>query len=66
MSYYYIGASQWLSGKVSTFYAGATGDMSLIQSQEDSLDKEIATHSSILVWKIEWIEEPGRLKSMGS
>ena len=66
MSYYYIGASQWLSGKVSTFYAGVTGDMSLIQSQEDSLDKEIATHSSILAWKIEWIEEPGRLKSMGS
>ena len=66
MSYYYIGASQWLSGKVSTFYAGVTGDMSSIQSQEDSLEKEIATHSSILAMKIEWIEEPSRLKSMGS
>ena len=66
MSYYSIGASQWLSGKVSTFDAGVTGDMSSIQSQEDSLEKEIATHSSILARKTEWIEEPGRLKSMGS
>ena len=40
--------------------------MSSIQSQEDSLEKEIATHSSILARKIEWIEESGRLKSMGS
>ena len=29
--------------------------------QEDFLEKEIATHSSILVWKIPWTEEPGRL-----
>ena len=28
--------------------------------------KEMATHSSILVWKIPWTEEPGRLQSMGS
>ena len=34
--------------------------------QEDPLENEIATHSSILVWKIPWIEEPGRLQSMGS
>ena len=33
---------------------------------EDSLEKEMATHSSILAWKIPWIEEPGRLQSMGS
>ena len=32
----------------------------------DPLEKEMATHSSILVWKIPWIEEPGRLQSMGS
>ena len=30
------------------------------------LEKEMATHSSILVWEIQWIEEPGRLQSMGS
>ena len=33
---------------------------------EDPLEKEIATHSSILVWKIPWMEEPGGLQSMGS
>ena len=33
---------------------------------EDPLDKEMATHSSILAWKIPWTEEPGRLQSMGS
>ena len=30
------------------------------------LEKEMATHSSILAWKIPWMEEPGRLQSMGS
>ena len=34
--------------------------------QEDLLEKETATHSSTLVWKIRWTEEPGRLQSMGS
>ena len=33
---------------------------------EDPLEKEMATHSSILVWRIPWLEEPGRLQSMGS
>ena len=33
---------------------------------EDPLEKEMATHSSILAWKISWTEEPGRLQSMGS
>ena len=39
-----------------------------VQSQgwEDPLEKEMATHSSTLVWKIPWIEEPGRLQSMRS
>ena len=34
--------------------------------QEDPLKKGMATHSSILVWRIPWTEEPGRLESMGS
>ena len=34
--------------------------------QEDLLEKEMASHSSILAWKIPWTEEPGRLQSMGS
>ena len=41
---------------------------SLVQSlgQEDPLEKEMATLSSILAWKIPWTEEPGGLQSMGS
>ena len=34
--------------------------------QEDLLEKEMGTHSSILAWKVPWTEEPGRLQSMGS
>ena len=34
--------------------------------QENALEKEMVTHSSILAWKILWTEEPGKLQSMGS
>ena len=34
--------------------------------QEDPLEEEMATHSSILAWRIPWTEEPGRLQFMGS
>ena len=34
--------------------------------QEDPLEKGMATHSSILAWRISWTEEPGGLQSMGS
>ena len=34
--------------------------------QEDPLEKEMAVHSSTLAWKIPWMEESGRLQSMGS
>ena len=34
--------------------------------EEDPLEKEMAIHSSILAWRIPWIEEPGGLQSMGS
>ena len=34
--------------------------------QEDPLEKEMATHSSTLAWKISWTKKPGRLQSMGS
>ena len=34
--------------------------------REDALEKEIATHSSIRAWEIPWMEEPGRLQSVGS
>ena len=32
---------------------------------EDPLEKEMATHSSTLAWRIPWMEEPGKLQSMG-
>ena len=35
-------------------------------SHEDPLEKEMATHSSILAWRIPWTEEPSELHSMGS
>ena len=41
------------------------GDAGLSLIQEDSLEKETATHSSILAWEIQWAEEPGGLQSMG-
>ena len=34
--------------------------------QEDPLEKGMATHSSVLSWRIPWTEDPGRLQSMGS
>ena len=33
--------------------------------QEDPLEKEVASYSSVLAWEIPWTEEPGRLQSMG-
>ena len=41
--------------------AGVEG---LIPGPEDALEREMATHSSILAWKTPWTEEPGRLQSM--
>ena len=41
-----------------------TGDQSL--GWEDPLEKEMATNSTILAWRIPWTEEPGRLQFMGS
>ena len=41
------------------------GDAGSILGWEDPLEKEMATHSSILAWKIPWTEEPGGLQSVG-
>ena len=46
--------------------AGDARDMGLIPGQVDPLEKEKATHSSILAWKIPWTGDPGRLQSIGS
>ena len=42
------------------------GDVGSSLGQEDSLEKEMATHFSILVWKIPWTEEPAGLQFIGS
>ena len=54
---------RWLSGKNPS---ADTGDVGLIPGLEDHLEKEMATHSSILAWEISWTEEPGALQSMAS
>ena len=46
-------------GKASASNVGDLG-------QQDLLEKEMATHSSILAWNIPWMKKPGRLQSMGS
>ena len=55
------------------FPGGSDGKESAIQEaqvrsldQKDPLEEGIATHSSILAWRIPWTEEPGRLQSIGS
>ena len=58
-----LGLPRWLSGKES---ACSAGDTDSIPESGRSLEKEMATHSSILAWEIPWTEEPGRLESMGS
>ena len=41
-------------------------DMNLSKLRGDSVEKAMAPHSSTLAWKIPWVQEPGRLQSMGS
>ena len=46
--------------------AGDARDLGSVPGSEDPLEYEMATHSSILAWKIQWTEEPSGLQSMGS
>ena len=55
---------RWLNGK--NIYLPIQETWGQALGWEDPLEKEIATHSSILVWEIPWIEEPGRLESTES
>ena len=50
-------------GKASAY---SVGDPGSILGREDPLEKEMATHSSTIAWKIPWVEEPGGLQSTGS
>ena len=60
------GLPRWLSGKESTCNAGDLGDVSSVCGLEDPLEEEMATHSSVLAWRIPWTEESGGLQSVGS
>ena len=57
-----LGFPGGLDGKGSACNAGDTGS---IPDWEDTLEKGMATHSSILAWRIPWTGEPGRLQSTG-
>ena len=46
-------------------FACSVGDLGSILNQEDPLEKEMATHSSVPAWKIPWTKEPGRLQGIG-
>ena len=52
------------SQMVKNLPACIAGDLGSIPGQEDPLEKEMATHFSILTWKIPWTEEPAGLQSM--
>ena len=63
MYYIFIGFSGGSGDKASACNAGDPGS---IPGWEDPLEKGMATHSSILAWRIPWAEESGRLQTMGS
>ena len=65
-SYGSSGASWWLSGKESACDARAARDIDSIPESEDPLEEDMATHSSVLAWRIPWTEEPGGLQVIGS
>ena len=60
------GLRRWLSGKDLPANAGDTGDEGSIPGVGRSPGEEVATHSSILAWKIPWTKDPGGPRSIGS
>ena len=60
---YSKGFSGGSDGKASAYNSGDPGSN---PGGDDLLEKEMATHSNIFSWKIPWMEEPGRLQSVGS
>ena len=60
-----MGLPSWLSGKEFACNAGDARDAGSIPGSGKSPDEKMATYSSILVWEIQWTEQPGRLQSIG-
>ena len=56
----------WHSGKESACQCRRCKRCTSSLGQDDPLEKEMVAHSSTLAWKIPWMEDPGRLQSMGS
>ena len=66
---YLLVVISWLGfpgGSVVKNLPANAGDVVSIPGSERSLEKDMATHSSHLAWRIQWTEEPGRLQSMES
>ena len=63
--FYIFGFPGGAVGKSPLAKAGDARDMDLVPGQEDPLEEEMATHSSVLAGTIPRVEEPGRLQSMG-
>ena len=63
---YPSGLPWWFSAKESECNAAAAGDLVWSLGRADPLEEEMATHSSILAWRISRTEEPGRLQAIGS
>ena len=66
VSWHYKGAHGFPGGSDSKASACNAGDPGLIPGSGRSLEKEMATHSSVLAWRIPGMGEPGRLLSRGS
>ena len=59
-----MGLPWWLRGEEAACSVGAAGDMGSILGSEDPVEEGMATHFSILAWRIPWTEEPGGLQFM--
>ena len=59
------GLPQWLSSKESVCSTGVAGDRVQSLGWEDALEEGMATHYSILAWRIRWMEDPDGLQSTG-
>ena len=64
--YRYIWAFPLASGEEPASNARATRDFGSTPGSGKPLEEEVATHPSVLAWRIPWAEEPGGLQSMGS
>ena len=61
-----MGACGFLGGSAVKNLPANARDSGFIPKSGKYLEKEMATHSSVLAWEIPWTEEPGRLQSMGA